>query len=143
MHPQLPLKPRKSLTREQTLEELVQAIEAQDSDPDSDYEHDDDDDDDDHDASFEDLDDPTIQFPKSPMSASLRDLSKQLTLNEVFLNLQDPGLRPRRINRLMQGLSPETPINSVLPTTKPPKSPRPPPFQGDGNWRSEAFKSVS
>ncbi|KIO26450.1 hypothetical protein M407DRAFT_7849 [Tulasnella calospora MUT 4182] len=69
-----------------------------------------------------------------------RSLHRQMTLHEVMLNLQDPSSRPRRIDRIMQGLSPETPINSVLPeratsTT----SDRPAPFQGNGDRKSRAF----
>ncbi|KAG8941256.1 hypothetical protein FRC04_004658 [Tulasnella sp. 424] len=70
-----------------------------------------------------------------------RSGDRQLSLNEVFLNLQDPSSRPRRIDRIMQGLSPETPINSVLPTSAiSATSQRPAPFQGDGDRKSTAFR---
>lgn len=74
---------------------------------------------------------------------SRRSGDRQLSLNEVFLNLQDPSSRPRRIDRIMQGLSPETPINSVLPTSAiSATSQRPAPFQGDGDRKSTAFREV-
>ncbi|KAG8900451.1 hypothetical protein FRC01_010133, partial [Tulasnella sp. 417] len=72
-----------------------------------------------------------------------RSLHRQMTLHEVLLNLQDPSSRPRRIDRIMQGLSPETPINSVLPdrsATSTTTSERPAPFQGDGDRKSRAFR---
>ncbi|KAG8911700.1 hypothetical protein FRC00_005980, partial [Tulasnella sp. 408] len=86
---------------------------------------------------FPETDDP------APMSdrQSRRTLNRQMTLNEVLLNLQDPSSRPRRIDRIMQGLSPETPINSVLPASaRSTISERPAPFQGTGDRKSRAFR---
>ncbi|KAG8978218.1 hypothetical protein FRB90_008549, partial [Tulasnella sp. 427] len=134
------------------------------------FHHDDDDDDYDHVDADLGVEDPTVQLtnpsPSPPRaespaqetleemflrdrgtsSSSSRPRDRQMTLNEVFLNLQDPSLRPRRIDRIMQGLSPERPINSVLPSiasvteTETETIQKPAPFHGRGDRKDTAFR---
>ncbi|KAG8878597.1 hypothetical protein FRB97_002379 [Tulasnella sp. 331] len=77
---------------------------------------------------------PTVEHAPRPQRQT------QLSLNEVLLNVLDPSLRPRRIDRLMQGLSPEGPINSVAQSPIPNWQPSQPNFEGHGNSKSEAFR---
>ncbi|KAG9000115.1 hypothetical protein FRB93_012879 [Tulasnella sp. JGI-2019a] len=89
-----------------------------------------------------DMDPPRPPSPPPAQPTPHTQRETQLSLNEVLINVLDPSLRPRRINRIMQGLSPETPLNSVAQSATQATELQPvqPAFEGHGNAKSEAFR---